>query len=94
MPEMSVEVKAYTYEDTRSFFEQFGGKSFPNEHVKQAQAEVEELCNILRHEGVTVRRPDIMNYTEVTVPKQGTDYHAIQTWCPSTNWGTVPRHGH
>lgn len=65
VPELSVEVKAYTYEKNRPFFEQFGGKAFPKEHLKQAHAEVEELCNILRHEGVIVRRPEIMNFSEV-----------------------------
>ena len=65
MPELSVEVKAYTYEKNRPFFEQFGGKAFPKGHLKQAHAEVEELCNILRHEGVLVRRPEMMNFSEV-----------------------------
>ena len=65
VPELSVEVKATTDEKNRSFFEQYGGKSFPKEYLEQAHAGVEELCNILRHEGVIVRRPEIMNFSEV-----------------------------
>jgi glycine amidinotransferase len=33
-------------------------------NTRQAHAEVEEFCNILRHEGVTVKRPDVMDWTE------------------------------
>ena len=65
MPEFTVEVKANTYEKNWPFFDRFGGQSFPKEHLKKAQAEVEEFCNILHHEGVIVRRPDTMNFSEV-----------------------------
>lgn len=65
VPEFTVEVKANTYEKNWPFFDRFGGQSFPKEHLKKAQAEVEEFCNILHHEGVIVRRPDTMNFSEV-----------------------------
>ena len=51
------------------FFEQYGGKSFPSEHLKKAHAEIEELCSILKQEGVIVRRPDVMDFSkEYTTP--------------------------
>ncbi|XP_020609653.1 glycine amidinotransferase, mitochondrial-like isoform X1 [Orbicella faveolata] len=65
VPQFSVEVKANTYEKNWPFFGQFGGQSFPKEHLKKAQVEIEEFCNILRHEGVTVRRPEVINFSEV-----------------------------
>ena len=65
MPECSVEVKANTYEKNWPFFNQFGGQSFPKEHLKKGHAEVEEFCNILRHEGVVVRRPEAMDFSKV-----------------------------
>lgn len=65
VPEFTVEVKANTYEKNWPFFDRFGGQSFPKEHLKKAQTEVEEFCSILHHEGVTVRRPDAMNFSEV-----------------------------
>ena len=65
VPEFSVEVKANTYEKNWPFFSRFGGQSFPMEHLRKAQVEVEEFCNILRHEGVIVRRPDALNFSEV-----------------------------
>ena len=65
VPKFTVEVKANTYEKNWPFFEQFGGQSFPKEHLKKAESEVEEFCNILHHEGVIVRRPDAMNFSEV-----------------------------
>ena len=65
MPKLSVEVKANTNEKQWSFFSKNGGKPFPTEHLKKAVAEVEELCNILRHEGVIVRRPEPIDFSEV-----------------------------
>lgn len=65
VPQFSVEVKANTYEKNWPFFGKFGGQSFPGEHLKKAQVEIEEFCNILRHEGVTVRRPEVINFSEV-----------------------------
>ena len=67
MPELSVEVKAYACKENWPFFNRFGGQSFPVEHLRKAQVEVEEFCNILRHEGVIVRRPDALNFSEVKV---------------------------
>jgi len=65
VPQFSVEVKANTYEKNWPFFGQFGGQSFPKEHLKKAHMEIEEFCNILRHEGVIVRRPEVTNFSEV-----------------------------
>ncbi|XP_078360526.1 glycine amidinotransferase, mitochondrial-like [Oculina patagonica] len=65
VPQFSVEVKANTYEKHWPFFYQFGGRSFPKEHLKKAQVEIEEFCNILQHEGVRVRRPEAINFSEV-----------------------------
>lgn len=65
VPQFSVEVKANTYEKHWPFFDKFGGRSFPKEHLKKAQVEIEEFCNILRNEGVTVRRPEAINFSEV-----------------------------
>ena len=49
-------MKANTYEKNWPFFRRFGGRSFPEEHLRKAHSEVEEFCKILRHEGVVVRR--------------------------------------
>uniref|UniRef100_A0A671SDT9 Glycine amidinotransferase n=1 Tax=Sinocyclocheilus anshuiensis TaxID=1608454 RepID=A0A671SDT9_9TELE len=53
VPPFTVEVKANTYEKYWPFYQQFGGQTFPKDHVKKALAEIEEMCNILQHEGVT-----------------------------------------
>ena len=63
MPQFSVEVKANIYEKYWPFFHQLEGQSFPKEHVAD---ETEELCNILRREGVTVRRPEVLDYSQVS----------------------------
>ncbi|XP_038045683.1 glycine amidinotransferase, mitochondrial-like [Patiria miniata] len=62
VPPFSIEVKANTNEKHWDFFKRSGGCSFPAEHVERAKAEIEELCNILRHEGVTVRRPEPVDF--------------------------------
>lgn len=70
VPEFTVEVKANTYEKYWDFYVEHGGKPFPREHIKKAVEEIEEMCNILRQEGVIVRRPDIIDHsTSYTTPE-------------------------
>ncbi|XP_042338762.1 glycine amidinotransferase, mitochondrial-like, partial [Plectropomus leopardus] len=63
VPPFTVEVKANTYAKYWPFYQQYGGQSFPADHLKKAVAEIEEMCNILRHEGVTVRRPEPIDWS-------------------------------
>ncbi|KAM9270822.1 glycine amidinotransferase, mitochondrial [Cariama cristata] len=63
VPPFSVEVKANTYEKYWEFYQKFGGQSFPKDHVKKAIAEIEEMCNILKREGVIVKRPDPIDWS-------------------------------
>ena len=58
-------MKANTYEKNWPFFRRFGGRSFPEEHLRKAHSEVEEFCKILRHEGVVVRRPEAIDFSKV-----------------------------
>ncbi|XP_071503024.1 glycine amidinotransferase, mitochondrial-like [Diadema antillarum] len=64
VPQFTAEVKANTSSKCWEFFSKYGGQSFPLEHMKAAEEEIEEFVNILEHEGITVRRPDICNYQE------------------------------
>uniref|UniRef100_A0A8C4QBC0 Glycine amidinotransferase n=1 Tax=Eptatretus burgeri TaxID=7764 RepID=A0A8C4QBC0_EPTBU len=41
-----------------------GGKPFPKEHLKLVVAQISELCRVLEGEGVTVRRPDIIDWSK------------------------------
>lgn len=65
VPPFTPEVKANTYDKYWTFYQQHGGKPFPADHLKKAVAEIEEMCNILRHEGVTVRRPEPIDWSLV-----------------------------
>ena len=67
VPPFTAEVKANAYEKHLPFFEQNAGKLFPQEHVAKAVEEIEEFCRVLEHEGVTVRRPKILDHTEVNI---------------------------
>jgi glycine amidinotransferase len=62
-----VEVKANTEEKHWPFFEKYGGQNFPSEHTNKAIKEIEEFCNVLTHEGVTVRRPEPIDFSQVNM---------------------------
>lgn len=55
--------QANTYEKHWPFYQKYGGTSFPADHLKKAVSEIEEMCNILHHEGVTVRRPEPIDWS-------------------------------
>ena len=62
IPPFTIEVKATTYEKYWDFYSKNSGAAFPQEHMKRAAAEIEELCRVLEGEGVKVRRPDPLDY--------------------------------
>ena len=39
------------------------GRSFPAEYLQKAHEEIEEFCNILIQEGITVRRPEPQDFS-------------------------------
>ncbi len=63
VPPFDAVVKANTYPQNWWFFQQYGGQAFPAELVEKAKAELEEFCSVLRGEGVTVRRPDPVDFS-------------------------------
>ena len=46
-----------------SLFKKHEGKPFPEEHIAKAKEEIEEFCRILEAEGVTVRRPEVNDFS-------------------------------
>jgi len=62
VPEFTIEVKANCSPTVWPFYKKYGGSPFPKEHVAKAVAEMDEVCNILTHEGVKVRRPDLLDW--------------------------------
>ena len=65
VPPFTVEVKTNTNEKYWDFYQKNGGSRFPYEHVKKAISEIETLCEVLRQEGVTVKRPDVIDHEQV-----------------------------
>ena len=55
--------QANSRDEIWDYLQEHGGEAFPQPHIKKAIAEVEEFCNILRHEGVEVKRPDILDWS-------------------------------
>ena len=69
VPNFTIEVKANTHQKYWPFYQEYGGKPFPPEHIKKAVKQMDEFCKILEHEGVTVRRPKILDHSkEYTTP--------------------------
>ena len=64
VPELTSEVQAVISEEMWPFYKKFGGHSFPKEHVIKAAAELEELCRVLEGEGVTVRQPEVVDFSD------------------------------
>ena len=58
IPPHDVLVQACVPERWWDLCKQYGGKPFPDKIAEKADEELNELCSILQHEGVTVRRPD------------------------------------
>jgi glycine amidinotransferase len=67
VPNFTIEVKANTHQKYWPFYQQYGGKPFPAEHIEKAVKQMDEFCNILKHEGVTVRRPKILDHSKVMI---------------------------
>jgi glycine amidinotransferase len=50
-------------EEHRAFFAEHGGRPFPAELIAAASRELEELARVLEGEGVTVRRPEPIDFS-------------------------------
>ena len=62
VPPLTVETMATLDDRNHDFFKANGGKLFPKESMDKARAEVENFCEVLRQEGVTVRRPQVVDH--------------------------------
>jgi glycine amidinotransferase len=67
----------------RDFFVEHGGKPFPQALVAAASRELEELVHVLEAEGVTVRRPEALDFSR---PFATPDWQS-----PSGLYGAMPR---
>lgn len=83
VPSWHVTLRATMPEESWSLFQQKGGQPFPSEEVARAHANLEELTHILEAEGVTVRRPDVVDFTR---PYQTPDWSS-----PGGLYAAMPR---
>lgn len=65
VPQFEAGVKVDAPSGYWNFFQQLGGQLFPEDLVETAAKELEEFCRVLQAEGVTVRRPDIVDFSQV-----------------------------
>lgn len=65
VPPLTHEVKANTYQYWWDYYEKNANKPFGGvEHIKKAVREMDEFCKILELEGVTVQRPEIIDWSK------------------------------
>jgi len=64
VPPWHVTLEATMPEKQWDFYRQNGGKPFPKERIEAAKRELDEFVHILEAEGVTVRRPEVREYSK------------------------------
>jgi len=62
IPSWHISLQATMPEDQWPFFQKFGGRSFPGEKIDLARKNLDEFVHILESQGVTVRRPDVIDH--------------------------------
>ena len=83
VPPLTADVRACLSGSKYPFFVERAGGRFPTEHTKKAIAEVENFCSVLEAEGVTVQRPDIVDFQE--------DYKTPDFESPVGLYNAMPR---
>lgn len=64
VPKFEATVKVGAPPKYWEFFQRYGGRPFPSELVEAAAKQLNEFCRVLEAEGVTVRRPDIIDFSQ------------------------------
>lgn len=64
IPPWHVTLKASMPQRYWDLFRTYGGQPFPKEEIEAGEKELTEFIHILEAEGVTVRRPDAINYAQ------------------------------
>lgn len=64
IPEWHVQLQSTMPEKYWDFYKQNGGKPFPKEQIEAGKKDLEEFVHILESEGVTVKRPDFIDFSK------------------------------
>lgn len=83
VPSWDVNIRATMPEEAWDYFAEHGGRPFSPPLVEVARQELEEFVRILEAEGVTVRRPDVVDYSR---PFKTPDWDS-----PGGLYGAMPR---
>ncbi|CAH1779734.1 unnamed protein product [Owenia fusiformis] len=70
-PPFEKEIQVNSYGDNFEFMKKQASKPFPKEIVNKAITEIAEFCRILEAEGITVKQPDIIDWS---VPYKTPDF--------------------
>lgn len=64
VPEWHIQLEATMPKKFWEFYKKDGGKPFPKEQIEAGKKDLDEFVHILEAEGVTVRRPDPINFNK------------------------------
>ncbi|MBN1204931.1 MAG: inosamine-phosphate amidinotransferase 1 [Myxococcaceae bacterium] len=64
VPDYDVALRATLPDNMYEFFRKNAGRPFPPARIEAAKKDLEELVHLLEAEGVTVRRPDVMDFSQ------------------------------
>lgn len=64
VPPWHVTLQATMPTSQHEFYHRSGGSPFPNEQIEAARQDLSQLAHILESEGVTVRRPETLDYSK------------------------------
>lgn len=66
VPVWNKALESTTPDHAKWFFEKYGGQLFPDGMIEKANSELDGLVKVLTDLGVTVRRPNPLDYTQTT----------------------------
>ena len=79
MPTAHVSVTYNIPPTTARVYKWIGGRPYPKIMTKEAQKELDEFIHILEAEGITVRRPDIVDFS-IPVKASASPAHGTGSW--------------
>ena len=83
IPQWHVTLEATMPSKYWHLFQQKGGKLFSEDKITAAKRDLEEFCHLLKSEGITVRRPDLIHFNKP---------YSSQEWsCKSGLYAAMPR---
>jgi len=83
VPEWHLQLESTMPKKYWDFYKKNGGKPFPKKQIEAGKKDLEEFVHILKAEGVTVRRPDAIDFSK--------PYSTLDWTCKGGLYAAMPR---